>query len=355
MSRETPRPTTVRREPGRPAPDGSAEPGPSPAVVAAPPAAAPAPFPARSHTQADWEALEAVASMDRAEVDSLMAEYAPKKGGGSLRKGQKVSARVSRVTATTVFFDVGGKADAAMDRLELGEAVQPGDRFDLFVLSTRDGELRLTRSLSGDATRELLAEAREQGIPVQGKVTGRNEGGFEVQLSGGVRAFCPTGQIHKVVGDDLDAWVGRTLAFRVTDLRGRDAIVSHRAIVEEEARAEHGRLLAEMKVDAVVDGVVSRIADFGAFVRLENGLEGLVRLPNLARSRPNHPSAVVKEGQAVKVRVLEVDTARGRLDLGIRQAEDGISPREARVGPEARQQGSFGTLGGLLQGVKVRK
>lgn len=352
MSRETPRPTTVRRGPARPAPEAAAEPGPEPAVAAAPPAVAPAP--SRASTQTDWAALEAVASMDRAEVDSLMAEYAPKKGGGALRAGQKVSARVSRVTATTVFFDVGGKADAAMDRAEFGEPVQPGDRFDLYVRSTRDGELRLTRSLSGDATRELLAEARAQGIPVQGRVTGRNEGGYEVQLSGGVRAFCPTGQIHTVVGDDLDAWVGRSLTFRVIELRGRDAIVSHRAIVEAEARAAHGRLLAEMKVGTVADGVVSRLADFGAFVRLENGLEGLVRLPNLARVRPNHPGAVVKEGQAVKVRVLEVDTARGRLDLGIRQAEDGISPREARVDPEARQQGSFGTLGGLLQGVKVR-
>lgn len=350
MSREPQRRLPARREPARPAVEPAPEPAAEVTRVGPPPPPPPTP-----RTPTDWAGLEAVAQMDRASVDSLMAEYAPKKGAGGWKRGQRVSARVSRVTASTVFFDVGGKADASMDRVELDAAVQPGDRHELYVLSTRDGELRLTRTLSGDATREMLGEAREQGIPVQGKVTGRNDGGYEVLLSGGVRAFCPTGQIHKVVGDDPDAWVGRTLTFRVTDLRGRDAIVSHRVIAEEEQRAEHGRLLAEVQVDAVLDGVVSRLADFGAFVKLENGLEGLVRLPNLARTRPNHPSQVVKEGQAVKVRVLAVDTERQRLDLGVRQAEDGVSPSEARVGAEGRQGGSFGTLGGLLQGVKVRR
>ena len=230
-----------------------------------------------------------------------------------------------------------------------------GDTLEAFVVSTRDGEVRLARSIGGDATRSLLDEAVEGKIPVQGRVNSRNEHGFEVILSGNVRAFCPLSQMERTIPEEeLDTWVGRPLSFRVLDNRGREPIVSHRAIAEAEARESADRALATMKEGEVLDGTVTSIREFGAFVKLANGVEGLVRLPNLAKKRVSDPKTAVQEGQAVRVRVLGVDVTRRRLDLGIRQVEEGDAPVANERGPSSTG-GSFGTFGSLLSGVQVKK
>jgi small subunit ribosomal protein S1 len=302
----------------------------------------------------DLEGLRQVAEMDRGEIAALLAEYSPRKRTERLQKGQRVRGRVTRVTASTVFVDVGEKADASIERIDLDAEVSPGDTLDAFVIGIKDGEVRLTKSLGGDATRDMLDAARDERIPVQGKVTGHNEHGLEVQLSGGVRAFCPMSQAAAGGAEVTDAaeWVGRTLTFRVLDVRGREAVVSHRAIADEAARAAEGQALAAVKEGEVFEGIVTKLAEFGAFVKLPNGLEGLVHLSNLANKRVAKAADVVQQGQQVRVRVLGVDTARRRLSLGIKQAEDAVAP--VPMG-ERSQGGSFGTLGSLLGGVKTRK
>ena len=299
--------------------------------------------------------LSRVATMDRGEIEAMMNGFAPRARSAAWRPGQRVRARVSRVTGQTVFLDVGSKADAAMDRAELESDVQVGDTVEAFVSATKDGELRLTLTISGDSTREMLGEAKENGIPVHGRVTTRNEHGYEVQLSGGVRAFCPAFQIDYTIDPDLDSYVGRTLAFKVLDVRGRDAIVSHRGIAEEEARSEQGRRLTEIREGEVYEGVVIGVRDFGAFVRLPNGVEGLVHLSNIGKARINQASDALAEGQAVKVRVLGIDEARKRVSLGIRQALDGQAMAETThdAGQLSAGNAGFGTFAGMLGGVKV--
>jgi small subunit ribosomal protein S1 len=298
--------------------------------------------------------------MDPAEVHAMMEAFAPAKSTGPLRQGQRVRGTISRLTPTLAFVAIGGKGDASIDRVELDPSVELGSAIEAYVLSTKDGEIRLTRSLGGDATRELLDEAVTNRIPVQGKVVSRNEHGFEVQISGGVRGFCPLSQIDHVPEADLDAYIGRSLSFRVLDVRGKEAVVSHRAIAQVEAREEADRALANIREGEVYDGVVTGLREFGAFVRIAAGLEGLVHLSNLGKNRVNHPSEVVTEGQEVRVRVLSVDIERKRLNLGIRQADDSGPASAAPTAPGRRAEpmttgGSFGTLGALLQGVQVAK
>ncbi|MFZ5477815.1 MAG: S1 RNA-binding domain-containing protein [Myxococcota bacterium] len=342
-------PVRRRRAPADDAPPAPEKPVDAPAPrLDAPPPAPPAP-----RVPTDLEGLRQVAEMDRSEIDALLAEFSPRKGAERLHKGQRVRGRVTRVTGSTVFVDVGEKADASIERFELDADVAPGDALDAFVIVAREGEVRLTRSLGGDATREMLDAARDERIPVQGKVVGHNEHGLEVQLSGGVRAFCPTSQVEAGGAPyEAEAWVGRTVTFRVLDVRGREAVVSHRAIADLEAQEAQTRTLAEVKEGDVFEGTVTKLADFGAFVKLPNGLEGLVHLSNLANKRISKAADVVQAGQQVRVRVLAVDTARRRLSLGIKQAEDAVAPVPAG---ERSQGGSFGTLGSLLGAVKVRK
>jgi small subunit ribosomal protein S1 len=293
--------------------------------------------------------------MDRAEIAAMLESFAPARRSGGLRQGQRVRGTITRLTPTLAFVSLGGKADASIDRVELAGDVAVGSPLDAYVVSTKDGEVRLARTLAGDATRALLDDAVEHRIPVQGKVESRNDAGFVVQLSGGVRGFCPASQIDHQPEADLDAYIGRSLMFRVLDVRGREAVVSHRAIAEIEAREAAERAIATLQEGEIHDGVVTGIREFGAFVRLSVGVEGLVRLPNLAKRRVSDATSVVQPGQAVRVKVLGVDLARKRVDLGIRQLEEGDAPAPERrpSREELGTGGSFGTLGALLGGVKI--
>lgn len=351
----------VRRKTQGAGPEADAQASvPAPARAETPVATKAAPAPAANAAPApraptDFDGLREVAEMDRSEIAAMLEAFAPAKRSGGLRQGQRVRGTITRLTPSLAFVSLGGKADASIDRVELSGDVTVGSTLDAYVVSTKDGEVRLARTLAGDSTRALLDDAVEHKIPVQGKVESRNDAGFVVQLSGGVRAFCPASQIDHQPEADLDAYLGRSLMFRVLDVRGREAVVSHRAIAEIEAREAAERAIATVKEGEIHDGVVTGIREFGAFVRLSVGVEGLVRLPNLAKRRVSDAASVVQPGQAVRVKILGVDLARKRLDLGIRQLEEGDAPAPER-GPsreELTTGGSFGTLGALLGGVKI--
>ncbi|MDP2305317.1 MAG: S1 RNA-binding domain-containing protein [Pseudomonadota bacterium] len=333
---------------------GQDESGASSRAPAAPELAPPSPRPAT-----DLDGLRSIADMDPAEVAAMMAAFAPARPTGPLRQGQRIRGAISRLTPTLAFVSVGAKADASIDRAELKPDVAMGDLLDAYIVSMKDGDIRLSRSLGGDSTSALLDEAIESKIPVQGKVLSRNEAGFLVLLSGDVKAFCPNSQIDHQPEADLDAYIGRSLAFRVLDVRGREAKVSHRAVAEIEARAAADIAITTVVEGEVYDGVVTGIREFGAFVRITSGVEGLVRLPNLSKKRVESAASAVTEGQAVRVRVLQVDLARKRVDLGIRQVEENDTPMAADNQPRRQESlttgGTFGTLGALLQDVRVPK
>ncbi|MBM4390452.1 MAG: S1 RNA-binding domain-containing protein [Deltaproteobacteria bacterium] len=311
----------------------------SPTVTPAAPVAAP-----RELT--DFEGLRAIGEMDPAEVRAMMDAFTRSPARGDLRAGQRVRARVSNVGSMVIFCDVGGKADATLDRIEVTASITAGDTIDAFVLSTDGGELRLTLKPSGSAVREMLEEAMNAKIAVDGKVAAAGEAGWDVTLADGVRAFCPGS--HCGVPDVADgAHLGRVLAFHVYDLRGRDVVVSRKQIVEAESRAADSARLGELREGSVHDATVVSLREFGAFVKLANGAEGLVHLSNLADRRVKHPSEVVKEGDAVRVRVLAIDTARRRLDLGIKQAVEISAGRNDSAG--------FNQFAALLKDVRVRR
>ncbi|MSQ00691.1 MAG: S1 RNA-binding domain-containing protein [Myxococcales bacterium] len=326
----------------------------SPAVVRAAPAApapaAVAPPPDRAPT--DFDGLRVVAGMDRADVAALMEEFGGARRTTGLRVGQRVRGPVTSVGQQAVFVDVGGKADAALDRMELGEVVL-GEMVDAFVLST-EGEVRLTRTPSGGAAREMLAEAMSAKMPVVGRISSVSDAGWQVALADGIAAFCP-GSHTSVNETGAAEHVGQSLPFLIHDIRGRDVVVSRRVLVEEEERARQSERYGALQVNEVVEGTVTKLADFGAFVALPNGIEGLVHISNLADRRLKHPSEVVKEGDVVTVRVLAIDRPRRRVELSVRAAGSppGAPPPGVDGGAPLRQ--GFDLFAALLKDVKVKR
>src|SRR5438477_10675306 len=261
------------------------------AAPSAPPAEAPA-VPAES-------VFAQPTAEENVDFGAMFAEVEQQKPG-KMRPGQKVSARIAHLGGEVAFLDLGGKGEGIIDLRELRNdkgdlLVHPGESIDGYVLSVAEGNVVITRSVPKGAGREVVQNALDNKIPVEGLVTGVNKGGLEVDL-GGMRAFVPTSQIDVRFVEDPAQFVGQRLKFRVTELRGGNAILSRRALVEEERAVQAAEVRKGLSVGAQVEGTVTSVRDFGAFVDI-GGLEGLVHVSELSHQRVAHAQDVVKVGQ----------------------------------------------------------
>jgi len=348
-------PVVVRKPPlGGAAGTPPAEPAEQPTLQVAPSAPAqPAEKAGRpSPAQPVLESAYAQPGADESgDFGALFAESEKSAGKPArLRLGQKIQARVAHAGAEIAYLDLGGKGEAIIDLRELrndkGElTIHAGDTIDAYVLSLAEGTAVMTRSVPKGAGREVLQQALESKVPVEGTVTAQNKGGLEVDL-GGYRAFVPASQIDVRFVDDPAQFVGQKLKFRVMEIRGGNAILSRRALLEEERAAAAAELRKTLEPGAVLEGVVTSVRDFGAFVDL-GGLEGLVHVSELSHQRVAHAQDAAKPGQKVRVQVLRIEKdekGHERIALSLRALEQ--DPWDA-VRPQIKE-------GGKLQGKVVR-
>lgn len=252
--------------------------------------------------------------------------FAREKTGPTLQSGQVVKGRVLQIGADSVFVDVQGKGEALIARAELENddgtlQVAVGDELEATVLST-DGEIRLSRKLlKGAQARVMLEAAVENGLPVEGKVAGVIKGGYEVAVAG-MRAFCPFSQIDTRRVVSSDAFLGQVLEFRVTRYgeNGRNIVLSRRQLLEEEAAKAAAETRKRIVPDAVLQGKVASLAEFGAFIDL-GGIQGLVPLSELSYSRVGKPADRLSVGQEVAVKVIKVDEQKGKVTLSLKALE----------------------------------
>jgi small subunit ribosomal protein S1 len=244
--------------------------------------------------------------------------------------GEVVCGRVIALGQTAAFVAIGGKGEATIDVAEFRDPVSGaltlavGDQLEATVVD--DGRLSgavvLKRTLGrGGHLPAELEQAMAHRIPVEGLVSGENKGGFDVQI-GAVRAFCPGSQIdRRRPGERVPAaqYIGQRFLFRVTKIEsgGRNIVVSRRELLEEEAAALAAQTWEKLHVGAVVQGTVTSIRDFGAFVDL-GGVEALIHISELAYGRVKHPSEVLQVGQGVEAQVLKIEDAQtGRRQVAL--------------------------------------
>jgi small subunit ribosomal protein S1 len=245
--------------------------------------------------------------------------------------GDVVRGRVVALGPQTAFVAIGAKAEAVIDLAEFRDAetgelrLAVGDQLDATVTDdgARSGSIVLKRTLGrGSHLPGELEQAHQHGIAIEGLVSGQNKGGFDVQVLG-VRAFCPASQIDLRRGGEPAAYVGQRLRFRVTQIGagGRNVVVSRRQLLEEEAAVQAASTWERLQVGAVVQGTVTSLRDFGAFVDL-GGVDGLIHVSELGHGRAGHPSEVLTVGQTVEAQVVKLEPAtgggRGRIGLSLR-------------------------------------
>jgi small subunit ribosomal protein S1 len=234
---------------------------------------------------------------------------------GELLRGQIVS-----ISGDDAFVSYGGPSEAVMDSNEL-EGLDVGDTIEGTVVKTSP-EIRISRKLArGKASLEQLRGMFENRLPVEGKVSARNKGGFDVNVSG-LRAFCPLSQIALGKIDNPDQFVGQAYEFRVTELSddGRRIVVSRAALMKEAAAARAEETRKAIVPGAELTGTIKTITPFGAFVDL-GGVDGLLHVSEMSRRRVNNPSEVVTVGQEVRVKVIKVENGGKRISLSMKDQE----------------------------------
>jgi small subunit ribosomal protein S1 len=287
--------------------------------------------------------------------------------------GDRVKGRILSLGPERAFVDLGAKAEGSIDLAELTDddgqlTVQVGDPIEAVVIS-RDEQSGTLVLGSGSGRRPhdgvALEEAYRGQLPVQGLVTGVTKGGVEVQIAG-ARGFCPASQIDIRFVEDLQELVGQHLTFRITRYEGGrrvNLVVSRRAILEEEQQVRAAETRARLAVGAVLEGTVTALKDYGAFVDL-GGVEGMVHVSELALERVTHPQDVLKVGQSVEVSVLRIEKTGNpkhpdKIALSIRAlAPDPWEDVEQRFAVGSRVQGRvtrlqpFGVFVELAPGVE---
>ena len=265
-------------------------------------------------------------------------------------EGDVVTGKVVRIDKDEVLIDIGYKSEGVIPNNELSirksvdpsEEVELGEEVDALVLTKEDQDGRLIlskkRARFERAWRRIEAAA-ESGEPVIGAVIEVVKGGLIIDL--GVRGFLPASLVDIRRVPNLDEYLGQNIQCKVIELnRSRNNVVlSRRAVLEEERKEQRQAILERLQPGLIIEGQISNIVDFGAFVDLD-GIDGLIHISELSWSHVNHPSEILNIGDTVQVKVLDIDRDRQRISLGLKQTqEDPVAARRRHLQRRRRARG----------------
>src|SRR4051794_7377644 len=284
-------------------------------------------------------------------------------------EGDVVTGQVVRIDKDEVLIDIGYKSEGVIPSHELSirksvnpaDEVEIGEEVDALVLTKEDQDGRLIlskkRARFERAWRRIEAAA-DSGQPVIGTVIEVVKGGLIIDL--GVRGFLPASLVDIRRVPNLDEYMGTEIESKVIELnRSRNNVVlSRRAVLEEERKEQRQQILDRLQPGLIIEGQISNIVDFGAFVDLD-GIDGLIHISELSWSHVNHPSEILNIGDEVQVKVLDIDRDRQRISLGLKQTQEDPWQRVVdtyRVGDELEgavtKVVTFGAFVEILDGVE---
>ena len=284
-------------------------------------------------------------------------------------EGDVVTGKVVRIDKDEVLVDIGYKSEGVIPNNELSirksvdpsEEVELGEEVDALVLTKEDQDGRLILSKKRarfERAWRRIEGAAESGEPVTGSVIEVVKGGLIVDL--GVRGFLPASLVDIRRVPNLDEYLGQNIETKVIELnRSRNNVVlSRRAVLEEERKEQRQAILERLQPGLVIEGQISNIVDFGAFVDLD-GIDGLIHISELSWSHVNHPSEILSIGDTVQVKVLDIDRDRQRISLGLKQTQEDPWQRVVdtyNVGDELEGKVTkvvaFGAFVEILEGVE---
>ena len=243
---------------------------------------------------------------------------------GTISKGKIVAGKVVAKSADGARIDIGYKAEGFIPAGEFlnFEAVNVGDDIDVFLEEIENRQnmptLSLEKANSIKAWERITTEYGEGHI-VKGIMRHRVKGGIMVDVEG-FPAFLPGSQLDVSPVRNMDDYLNKEYDVKIIkiNVERHNIVVSRRELLEESLREQRATLMSDMKVDAVVKGIVKNITDFGAFIDL-GGIDGLLHITDISWGRINHPSEVLTVGQEIEVIVIGIDKDKERVSLGLKQ------------------------------------
>ncbi|SDT83793.1 30S ribosomal protein S1 [Desulfobacula phenolica] len=274
--------------------------------------------------------------------------------GRELSQGDMVEGEIISIGSTNVYVDTGTKSDGVVAKIELldenGEFVyKAGDKLKLYVVSLSESEVILSKALSGAGKAAMLQDASQDGTPVEGKVTEVIKGGFSVDIMG-KRAFCPVSQMDVKYVENQEEYIGQTHHFLITryEENGRNIVVSRRELLNEEIKEKQKIYFEKVKEGDLVQGTVTKLMSYGAFIELIPGVEGMAHISELSWSRIEKPEEVLQPGDVVTVKLLKIESAKESDNLKI-----SLSMKQTSANPWDSMESSFNT-GDQVTGKVVR-
>jgi len=266
-----------------------------------------------------------------AEFAALLDAYSPT-GKTDMRVGDKVRGKIISISHDTIFVDIGNKIDGVVETAEMLDKNKQmphaeGDTVELYVVALSEDEIRLSKALSGAGSFDLLREAHQNAVPVDGKILETCKGGLRVEVMGR-KAFCPASQIDINFVENLEDYIGQTYQFLIkqADARDKNVVISRRALLSQELEKSKKQFYSGLQIGAVVDGRITKLMPYGVFVELNPGVDGLVHVSELSWSRVEDPQVFGSIGEAVRVKLIDIEKSDAsdevKISLSIKQVTD---------------------------------
>ena len=287
----------------------------------------------------EFEQGEAVASASRKEQEAAYDNTL-----NNVKDQEVVIGTVTEINKRDVLVDIGFKSSGRISASEFryNPELKVGDKVEVFIESQEDkkGQLVLSHRQARVARSwDRINEALEKDEVVRGYVKCRTKGGMIVDIFG-IEAFLPGSQIDVRPIRDYDAYVDKTMEFKIVKINQdfKNVVVSHKVLIEAELEAQKAEIIGKLEKGQVLEGVVKNITSYGAFIDL-GGIDGLVHITDLSWGRVSHPSEVVSLDQTLNVVILEFDEAKKRIALGLKQLQphpwDSLDPN-LKVGDKVK-------------------
>jgi small subunit ribosomal protein S1 len=249
--------------------------------------------------------------------------------GNEIHVGDRIRGPIISVGKESLFIDTGTKIDGAVDRAELLDEdgrlpFEEGDILELYVVSIRGDEIRLSKAMTGAGSINALEEAFRNAIPVEGRVKTQIKGGYQVDIMQ-KRAFCPVSQMDLKFQANPEEHVGKSYQFLITQFeeKGKNIVLSRRDLLKREQEKAFKKFIEGLRVGDQVPGTVTRLMPYGAFVELFPGLEGMVHVSELSWSRVEKVEDVLAPQSAVTVKVLGIEPGQKpgsfKISLSVKQ------------------------------------
>jgi small subunit ribosomal protein S1 len=249
----------------------------------------------------------------------------------SFKEGDIIRGRVVKIEKDEVLVDIGFKSEGVipLNEISIRNSVKPEDllkvdeEIDIIVLQKEDQDGRCILSKKRaemEKNFDKIEKIYENNETIEGEIIESVKGGLIVDI--GLRGFLPASLIDVRKTRDLDSYIGDKCTCRIIEVdRNRNNVVlSRKAIIENERREQRKEIMENMEVGQIREGVITSIADFGAFVDVD-GVDGLVHISELSWNHVKHPSEVVEVNQKVEVEILDIDYEKQRLSLGLKQTQ----------------------------------